>query len=89
MSCRELAGVVAELALGALTGRERGRALAHLEWCDACQERVERLSVTSDDLLGLLPDREPPPGFWMRVLARTGFVKHKFTALPGAELSTP
>jgi hypothetical protein len=64
MSCGELAGVVAELALGALTGRERGRALAHLEWCDACQETVEGLAVTSDDLLGLLPDRDPPPGFW-------------------------
>jgi anti-sigma-K factor RskA len=72
MSCGELADAAAEFALGALTGRERARAVAHLESCDACQEKVHRLAVTSDDLLGLLPDREPPPGFWMRVLARAG-----------------
>lgn len=69
MSCGELADAAAELALGALTGRERAYALLHLEYCGACQERVRRLAVTGDDLLGLLPDRDPPPGFETGVLA--------------------
>ena len=38
MGCAEFAGVAAELALGVLTGRERARALAHLDRCDACRE---------------------------------------------------
>jgi hypothetical protein len=72
MSCSELADAAAELALGALTGRERARALAHLDCCGACQEQVRRLTVTSEGLLALLPGRDPPPGFVTRVLARTG-----------------
>ncbi|HTU74998.1 MAG TPA: hypothetical protein VMG38_15900 [Trebonia sp.] len=72
MSCGELGDVAAELALGALTGRERGRALVHLDWCLACQERVRKLTVAGEDLLGLLPGQDPPPGFEIRVLARMG-----------------
>jgi hypothetical protein len=70
MSCRELADVAAELALGSLTGRERAEALAHLECCAACRELVARLMTTGEKLLGLLPMIEPPPGFETRVLQR-------------------
>jgi hypothetical protein len=70
MTCGELADAAAELALGALTGRERARAILHLDYCATCQERVSRLAVTGDDLLGLLPDRDPPPEFETGVLAR-------------------
>ena len=55
MSCAELADVAAELALGVLTGRERAGALAHLDRCDACREDVRQLTVTGEELLGLLP----------------------------------
>jgi hypothetical protein len=74
MECDELAGVAAELALGALTGRERAGALAHLDRCEACQENVRRLTMTGEELFGLLPACEPPPGFEMRVLARIGLI---------------
>jgi hypothetical protein len=70
MGCAELAGVAAELALGALTGRERAAALAHLDQCEACQEKVGRLMITSGKLLELLPAGESPPGFEARVLER-------------------
>ena len=69
-SCGGLADVADELALGALTGRERAQALAHLEICESCQEVVRRRSAVADELPGLLPPRDPPPGFGAAVLAR-------------------
>lgn len=72
MSCDELADVAAELALGVLIGRERAAALAHLDRCDGCREHVRQLAVTGEELLGLLPAGEPPPGFEARVMAQLG-----------------
>ena len=72
MSCDEFAEVAAELALGVLTGRERARALAHLDGCESCREQVRELSMAGDELLALLPPAEPPAGFESRVLDRLG-----------------
>jgi hypothetical protein len=72
MSCDEFAGDAAELALGVLTGRERAAALAHLDGCESCRELVRELTMTGEELLALLPSREPPPGFETRVLERIG-----------------
>jgi hypothetical protein len=72
MTCGELADVAAELALGALTGRERARALAHLESCPACGEAVRRLMTKAGELPSLLPACDPPPGFEAAVMARIG-----------------
>ena len=74
MECDELAGVAAELALGALTGRERADALAHLDRCEACRENVRRQMMTGEELFGLLPACEPPPGFEIGVMARIGLI---------------
>jgi hypothetical protein len=70
--CAEFADAAAELALGVLTGRERARALAHLDRCDACRENVRQLTVTGEELVGLLPAIEPPAGFETRVMERLG-----------------
>jgi hypothetical protein len=72
MGCDRFAEVAAELSLGVLTGRERADALAHLERCDACRETVDRLTVTGEQLLGLLPAAEPRAGFETRVVSRLG-----------------
>ena len=72
MGCAEFADVAAELALGVLTGRERARALAHLDWCDTCRENVRQLTVAGEELVGLLPAIEPPAGFETRVMERLG-----------------
>src|SRR5580704_12437920 len=72
MSCGEFADVAAELALGVLTGRERAFAVAHLDQCDSCREYVRQLSLTGEEMLGLLPSREPSEGFESRVMARLG-----------------
>jgi hypothetical protein len=74
MICGELADVAAELALGALTGRERAQALAHLDTCHACREAVLRLMTPADELLGVLPARDPPLGFEAAVMTRVGLV---------------
>jgi anti-sigma-K factor RskA len=83
MGCAEFADAAAELALGVLTGRERARALAHLDWCDACRENVRQLAVTGEELVGLLPSIEPPAGFETRVMERLGLA----TPAPARELS--
>jgi hypothetical protein len=70
MNCAEFADASAELALGVLTGRERGDALAHLDYCDACAAHVRQLTTVGEQLIGLPPSREPPPGFETRVLAQ-------------------
>ena len=43
MTCAHVHDVAAELALGALTGRERASAIGHLEQCRACREDVRQL----------------------------------------------
>ena len=70
MTCAELHDVAAELALGALTGRERAAAIAHLETCSACREGVRQLTAAGGRLLELLPPAVPPVGFEVRVLER-------------------
>ena len=72
MSCEEFADAAAELALGVLTGRERAQAITHLDQCDTCREHVRQLSLTSEEMLGLLPSREPQAGFETRVMGRLG-----------------
>jgi hypothetical protein len=72
MGCAEFADAAAELALGVLTGRERARALAHLDQCESCRENVRQLTVTGEELVGLLPAIEPPAGFETRVMERLG-----------------
>ena len=41
MGCDEFADAAAELALGVLTGRDRAKAIAHLDQCDACRENIQ------------------------------------------------
>ena len=72
MSCAEFGDSAAELALGVLTGRERAEALAHLDHCEACREHVRQLTITGEQMLGLLPSAEPPAGFETRVMQRIG-----------------
>jgi anti-sigma-K factor RskA len=83
MSCAEFTDVAAELALGVLTGRERAEALAHLDHCEACREHVRQLTMTGEQLITLLPAREPPAGFETRVMERIGL------AAPGRARAAP
>ena len=66
--CERLREQVAELALGVLPARERAEAVAHLDGCPDCRERVRELTAVGDGLLGLLPEAEPPVGFETRVV---------------------
>jgi hypothetical protein len=68
--CAETWQTLPELALGIADGEERARALEHLPGCPGCQRDLEELSAIADDLLALVPEREPPAGFEARVLAR-------------------
>lgn len=70
--CEWLRAVADELALGVLPGQERAEAIAHLDRCPACRERVEHLTFVGDGLLSLLPGSEPPAGFETRVTDRLG-----------------
>ena len=59
-----------ELGLGVLTGRERARAVEHLQQCGRCRDRVHRMAFTSDELLRLVPGQQPPAGFSAQVTER-------------------
>ena len=63
---------MAELALGVLTGRERARALSHVESCPRCAEELEILSRAADTVVQAAPDMEPPLGFEVRLFERMG-----------------
>lgn len=68
LSCRQCEELAEELALGVLPCHQRADALAHLEGCSSCQDRVSALTATADRLVELLPPVEPPAGFEQRVI---------------------
>jgi hypothetical protein len=68
--CREVAYLLPEVATGAATGPDRARVLRHLVGCARCRLELEELARTADELLPLVPEREPPLGFEEAVLAR-------------------
>lgn len=70
MTCEQTRGLASELALGIADGAERAAALDHLARCAECRRHVAELSEVTDELLLRAPEREPPPGFESRVLAR-------------------
>jgi hypothetical protein len=70
--CARLREIEAELALGVLPGDQRALALAHLNRCPVCRERLSELTTVAEGLLGLVPPAEPPVGFEDRVLAGLG-----------------
>ena len=70
--CGRYADGLAELALGILMGRERALVLAHVEGCSDCHAEMEQLSLAADSLLEMAPDVEPPLGFEVRLMERSG-----------------
>jgi hypothetical protein len=70
--CRDYAADLSELALGVLTGRERVRALSHVESCPHCAEELEQLSRAADAVVQVAPEVEPPLGFEVRLFERMG-----------------
>ena len=73
--CAAVTDNLGELALGALSGRDRVAALAHLDSCTACSAQVEALAAAGDQMLHLAPTAEPPVGFESGVFERLG-VQH-------------
>jgi hypothetical protein len=70
--CEAYSADLAELALGVLTGRERARALAHVDTCPRCADELEQLSRAADAVLLAAPAQEPPAGFEVELLDRMG-----------------
>jgi anti-sigma factor RsiW len=68
--CDEFRELAPDLALGLLSGDERGDAINHLATCARCQSHLEALMRVADDLLLLAPPVEPEIGFESRVMAR-------------------
>jgi RNA polymerase sigma factor (sigma-70 family) len=70
--CARYTDDLAELALGVLTGRDRARALAHVDECPRCAEELEQMSRVADTVLQVAPEVEPPLGFESRLFERMG-----------------
>lgn len=70
--CEQQQAELPELALGVLTGRDRARALAHVEACPRCAEELEQLSRAADAVVQAAPEAEPPMGFEVRLFEKMG-----------------
>ena len=70
--CAELREVLPEVALGIADGEQRALVLEHAARCAGCRRELEEFSSVADDLVALVPPREPPAGFEDRVLGRLG-----------------
>jgi hypothetical protein len=70
--CPQHADDLAQLALGVLTGRDRARALSHVESCRRCADELEQLSRVADTVVQAAPEVEPPVGFEVRLFERMG-----------------
>lgn len=68
--CHAARPMLAELATGAATGHDRADAVRHVAGCPSCRHEVAELARAADDLLLLVPEREPPPGFETAVAQR-------------------
>jgi hypothetical protein len=83
-ACAEHQEELSELALGVLTGRDRARALVHVESCSRCAEELEQLSHAADAVVQAATEAEPPMGFEVRLFERMGVadVRPKFRLRP-------
>ncbi|RZU76190.1 hypothetical protein EV384_4820 [Micromonospora kangleipakensis] len=68
--CRDVHGLLPELATGAAAGDDRAWALAHVSRCQDCRRDLNQLTTAADAVLLLAPSVEPPPRFESTVLAR-------------------
>lgn len=75
--CANFRDVVAELALGTLTGRERATALEHIDGCPTCRRHLETLAHAADMLVHVAPEAEPLPRLTDRVIARAQHDHHR------------
>jgi hypothetical protein len=71
-ACEAHQEALSELALGVLTGRDRARALVHVESCPRCAEELEQLSRAADAVVQAATEAEPPMGFEVRLFERMG-----------------
>ena len=67
IGCAATRRAAPELALDVLDGAERAEALHHVARCPRCLAYVAELAQVTDQLVGLAPDLEPPPGFARKV----------------------
>jgi len=67
--CVAFSDDVAGLALGTLTGVERAKVVEHVQRCPRCARELEELSMTTDELITVIPEAVPPDGFAERTLA--------------------
>ncbi|HYZ29006.1 MAG TPA: hypothetical protein VE570_08135 [Thermoleophilaceae bacterium] len=69
--------ILPEVALGIADGEQRALALEHAARCSDCRRELEELASVADDLVALVPPREPPAGFEDRVLGRLGLTHRR------------
>ncbi len=67
--CAETRQVLPELAAGVAKAEDRAAALRHLAGCGRCHRELEAQAALVDELLSLVPERQPPAGFEASVLA--------------------
>lgn len=68
-ACAETRQLLPELAAGIAAPDERAKALRHIAGCGGCHRELEAQTALVDELLHLVPERQPPAGFEAATLA--------------------
>jgi predicted anti-sigma-YlaC factor YlaD len=75
--CDEVRELIPELAMGVAPGERRAAALAHLATCSDCRTVLQLTTDVVDELILLVPGREPPAGFEARALSAIASSTHR------------
>jgi hypothetical protein len=67
--CAQVRELIPELAMGVAPGEQRAAALAHIATCSDCRTVLELTTDVVDELMMLVPEREPPTGFETAVVS--------------------
>jgi hypothetical protein len=68
-ACAEARALLPELATGIASAEERAGSLRHIAGCGRCHRELEARTALVDELLLLVPERQPPAGFEAAALA--------------------
>lgn len=69
-ACAEIRELIPDLVAGAVSAADRARMDGHVAACAGCRRAVDDALAMAGELLGLIPEREPPAGFDAAVLGR-------------------
>lgn len=69
-ACAQVQDLIPDLACGVASDADREWANRHIAACANCRRAFDEASAVAGELLALVPERDPPPGFQAAVLSQ-------------------